>query len=142
MVVILSPELFWPTVRKKCSSDRGKTFKPQERSLRICKIFEITRTIYWNSERSVQFLKRNAFLTCYWRFQKKLEPYLFLNYNFYFQFVLTFVDYHDHFFLAKRMGFDHPVTQVRIHKYPCHRRQNIQRWKYQHDQLKINNISK
>ena len=46
---------------------------------------------------------------------------------FYFLFVLTFVDYHDHFFLAKQMGFDHPVTQVRIHKYPCHRRQNIQR---------------
>ena len=31
-------------------------------------IFEITRAIYWNSERSKQFLKQNAFLTCSWRF--------------------------------------------------------------------------
>ena len=31
-------------------------------------IFEITRTIYSNSESSVQFLKQNAFLTCSWRF--------------------------------------------------------------------------
>ena len=33
-------------------------------------IFEITRTIYSNSESSVQFLKQNAFLTCSWRFLK------------------------------------------------------------------------
>ena len=30
--------------------------------------FEITRTIYLNSERSDQFLKQEAFLTCSWRF--------------------------------------------------------------------------
>ena len=35
---------------------------------RICKFFEITRSIYSNSERSVQFLKQNAFLTCSCRF--------------------------------------------------------------------------
>ena len=29
-----------------------------------------TKTIYSNSERSVQFLKQNDFLTCYWRFLK------------------------------------------------------------------------
>jgi hypothetical protein len=35
---------------------------------RISKIFEITWTIYSNSERSDQFLEHNAFLTCSWRF--------------------------------------------------------------------------
>ena len=37
---------------------------------RISKNFEITRTIYSNSERSVQFLKQTDFLTCPWRFLK------------------------------------------------------------------------
>ena len=36
---------------------------------RICETFEITSTIYSNSERSEQFLvKQNAFLTCSWGF--------------------------------------------------------------------------
>ena len=35
---------------------------------RICKFVDITRTIYWKSERSVQFLKQNSFLTWPWRF--------------------------------------------------------------------------
>ena len=35
---------------------------------RICKIFEITTTIYWSSEISEYFLKQNAFKTYYWRF--------------------------------------------------------------------------
>ena len=47
---------------KNCSSDREKKIK----------LFEITRTIYSNSER---YWKQNAFLTCSWRFLKsnKLE---------------------------------------------------------------------
>ena len=68
---ILLPKLFWPTVRKNCSSDREKLrdWRP-----RICKNFEITRKIYTKSERSDQFLQ-NAFLTCSWRFLRsnKLE---------------------------------------------------------------------
>ena len=32
---------------------------------RICKIFEVTRTIYSNSERSEQFLETECFLTCF-----------------------------------------------------------------------------
>ena len=48
---ILLPKLFWPTVRKNCSSAREK----------ICKIFEITRTIYSNSGRSEQFLVTECF---------------------------------------------------------------------------------
>ena len=34
----------------------------------ICKYFEITITIYSNSESSPQVLKQDAFLTCSWRF--------------------------------------------------------------------------
>ena len=45
-------------MRKKCSSD------PEN----VLKTFEITKTIYPNSERSEQFLKQNAFLTYSWRF--------------------------------------------------------------------------
>jgi hypothetical protein len=41
-------------MRKNCSSDR-------EKLLQSC---QITRTIYWNSQRSGQFLKQSAFLTC------------------------------------------------------------------------------
>ena len=45
---ILLPKLFWPTVRKKCSSDREKLFKN----------FEITRKICSNSDMSEQFFFR------------------------------------------------------------------------------------
>ena len=56
---ILFPKLFWPNVRKNCSSDREQLLN---------KVFEITRTIYSNSERSDKFWKQNVFLTCSWRF--------------------------------------------------------------------------
>ena len=39
---IFLPKLLWPTMRKKCSSDREKTF-------------ETTRTIYSNNERSEEY---------------------------------------------------------------------------------------
>ena len=46
---------------------------------RICKIFEITRTIYSNSERSEQFLVKEWFLACSWRFliSNRLEKLAF-----------------------------------------------------------------
>ena len=49
---ILVSKLSWPTVRKKCSSDRGKLlkFKAESQELRTCKNFEITKTICSNSE--------------------------------------------------------------------------------------------
>ena len=50
---ILLPKLFWPTVRKNCSSDWEKLLKFEAE---ICKKSEITRTIYSDSERSKQFL--------------------------------------------------------------------------------------
>ena len=54
-------KLFWPTVRKKCSSDWKKLFEIWGLRPKICKIFEITRTIYSNSERSKQFLVTKCF---------------------------------------------------------------------------------
>ena len=59
---ILSPKLFWPTVRKNCCRDREKLLKLcRGWRQKIWKIFEITRTIYSNSERSEQFLVTECF---------------------------------------------------------------------------------
>ena len=49
-------KLFWPTVRKKCSSDWEKLLKFEAEGPIICNFFEISRAIYLNSERSEQFL--------------------------------------------------------------------------------------
>ena len=51
-------KLFWPSVRKNCYSDTRETWGWRPR---ICKNFEIIRTIYSNSERSEEFLKRMGF---------------------------------------------------------------------------------
>ena len=53
---ILLQKLFWPTVRKNCSKGSRKFFEIWGWKPRICKKFEITRTIYSNSKRSEQFL--------------------------------------------------------------------------------------
>ena len=50
------PKLFWPTMRKKLFWWSRKTFVILGWKPRICQIFEITRTIYSNSERSEEFL--------------------------------------------------------------------------------------
>ena len=44
---ILLPKLFWPTVRKNCSSDRKRTFEIRGWRPRICKNFEITKIWIW-----------------------------------------------------------------------------------------------
>ena len=54
-------------MRKKCSSDQ-KTLEIRGGRPRICKIFEITRTIYSNSERSEQFLVTESFFNLSRRF--------------------------------------------------------------------------
>ena len=38
MVCILLPKLFWPTVRKNCSSDRGKLLKFEAEGREFAKI--------------------------------------------------------------------------------------------------------
>ena len=62
---ILLPKLFWPTVRKNCSKWSRKNFEIWGWRARICKIFEITRTIYSNSERSEQFLVTECFFNLF-----------------------------------------------------------------------------
>ena len=62
---ILLPKLFWPTVRKNCSSDRWKTFEIWGWRSRICKNFEITRTICSNSERPEQFMVTKCFFNLF-----------------------------------------------------------------------------
>ena len=88
---ILLPKLFWLTVRKQlwfrnlkknlemvfCCQNCSdllwekivlviqKTFEIQGWRPRICKMFEITRTIYSNSERSEQFLVTECFFNLF-----------------------------------------------------------------------------
>ena len=50
-------------MRKKCSSDREKLLKFKAEVREFAKKFEITRTIYSNSERSEQVLVTGCFLT-------------------------------------------------------------------------------
>ena len=54
---ILLAKLLWPIVKKTdLSSGWEKLLKIEAESREFAKIFEITRTIYLNSERSEQFL--------------------------------------------------------------------------------------
>ena len=54
---ILLSKLFWPTVRKNCSSDLEKNLKLETEGREFAKKFRsLNRTIYSNSERSEQFL--------------------------------------------------------------------------------------
>ena len=67
---ILFPKLFWLSVRKKHSIDCKKNLNFKVKDQEFAKKNEITRPIYLNSERSVQFLKQNAFWNCSWRFSR------------------------------------------------------------------------
>ena len=59
---ILLPKLFWPTVRKNCSSDPiKKKFWYLRLKAENFQNFEITRTICSNSERSEQVLVADCF---------------------------------------------------------------------------------
>ena len=61
------PELLW----EKCSSDRENLLIFEAEGQEFAKILRsLARTIYLNKERSEEFLKQSAFLTCSWRFLK------------------------------------------------------------------------
>ena len=62
---ILLPKFFWPTERKKMLQWSKKTFEIRGWKPRIFKIFEITRTIYSNRERSEQFLVTECFFNLF-----------------------------------------------------------------------------
>ena len=53
---IFLPKLFWLTLRKNCSSDQEEILKFEAEGREFAKIFEITRAINSNSERSERFL--------------------------------------------------------------------------------------
>ena len=59
-MIFCSQKLFLPSVRKQCSSDRGKTLKSEAEGWEFSKKISITKTIYPNSESSEQLLKQNA----------------------------------------------------------------------------------
>ena len=69
---ILLPKLFRPTVRKMFYWLR-KTFEIRGWRPRICKNFEITRTICSNSERSEQFLVTECFFNLFLRFSDLID---------------------------------------------------------------------
>ena len=59
---ILWPDWFWPNVRKNCSSDQEKLLRLKAKNFPI---FEITRTIYSNSEWLEQFLVTEWFFNLF-----------------------------------------------------------------------------
>ena len=64
---IWTPDLLW---EKSCSSNWEKLLRFEARGREFG--FEITRTIYLQSERSEQFMKQNAELTYSWRFLRSI----------------------------------------------------------------------
>ena len=69
---ILLPKLFWPTVWKKCSSYQENFWNSRLKAKKL-KFFEITRTIYSNSERSEQFMVTECFFNLFLLTPNKLE---------------------------------------------------------------------
>ena len=61
---ILFPKLFWPTVRRNCSTDIEKLLKFESELQEFGKFLRSLEQFI----QSVQFLKQKTFLTCSWRF--------------------------------------------------------------------------
>ena len=55
-------------MRKNCSSDQEKLLKIEAEGCEFANFLRSLKQIYLNRERSEQFSKQNAFLTCSWRF--------------------------------------------------------------------------
>ena len=63
-VCIFFRKLFWPSVRKEFSSDQ----KNLDWSLEFAKILRLIQQFVQTVKGLKIFLKKNTFLTCYWRF--------------------------------------------------------------------------
>ena len=72
---ILSPKLFWPTVRKNCCSDRKKLLKFEAEGREFAKVLRSLEQFVQIVKAQNNFWQQNAFLTCSWRFliSNKLE---------------------------------------------------------------------
>ena len=71
---ILLPKLFWPTVRKNCSSDGEKLLKFEAEGREFAKFLRSLEQ-FIQTVKGQKNLGNNAFLTCSWRFliSNKLE---------------------------------------------------------------------
>ena len=69
------PKLFWPTVRKNCSSDGEKKMKFEAEDQEFAKILRSLEHFVWTLKVRTIFGNRMLFLTCSWRFliSNKLE---------------------------------------------------------------------
>ena len=70
-ICIFFPKLFWPSVRKNCSSNWEPLLKFEAEGGEFDFFFlflQSQKTIYSLGERSEQFSEQNAFLTYFWRF--------------------------------------------------------------------------
>ena len=67
---ILFPKLFWPNVRKSCSSDQEKLLDSRLKVKNLQKkLWFLLRTIYSSSKMTVcTIFETICFLTCSWRF--------------------------------------------------------------------------
>ena len=65
---ILLPKLFWPTVRRKCSSDWEKLLKFEVEGREFAKKFRSLEQFIQTVKGRKFFWWQNAFLTCSWRF--------------------------------------------------------------------------
>ena len=65
---ILLPKLFWPTLRKKCFSDREKLLKFETEGQEFAKLLRLLEQFIQRVKGQNNFWKLNAFLTCSWRF--------------------------------------------------------------------------
>ena len=76
---ILLPKLFWPTVRKNCSSDQEKVLKFEAEGREFAKFLRPLEQFIQTVKGQNNFWWQNAFLTCSWRFLilDKLKPLQF-----------------------------------------------------------------
>ena len=72
---ILLPKLFWPTVRKKCSSDPEKLLKFEAEGREFAKFLRSLEQFIQTEKGQNNIWQLNAFLTCSWSFliSNKLE---------------------------------------------------------------------
>ena len=65
---ILLPKLFWPTVRKKCSSDRENRLKFKAEGQEFAKILRSLEQLIWTLKCQYNFWNKMLFFKCSWRF--------------------------------------------------------------------------
>ena len=72
---ILLPKLFWPTVRKNCSTDQEKLLKFEAEGREFAIFFRSLEQFVQKVKGQINFWWQKVFLTCSWKFLRydKLE---------------------------------------------------------------------